>query len=98
MKKELFIDYPSDKRRGDLANAVMRSVTILSIIMLIISSVKTIEQVYYHAILALELIISIVFLADFLIRAHLSRWRWKFFTNIFNIFDLLASVPFIIAF
>lgn len=72
MKKEIFIDYPSNKRRGDLANAVMRSVTILSIILLIISSVKTIEQVYYHAILALELIISFIFLVDFFIRAHLS--------------------------
>ena len=71
-KKAIYVDYPSDKKWGDLANAVMRSVTILSIVLMIISSVKDIQDVYYHAIIALELIISIIFLCDYIIRASKS--------------------------
>jgi|GEM_PF-5055669 len=65
---------------------------------MIISSVKSVESKYYHAILTLELIVSCIFLIDFFVRAHLSGWKRSFFINVFNIFDILASVPFIIAF
>ncbi|MBP6910016.1 hypothetical protein KBC03_00210 [Patescibacteria group bacterium] len=71
-KKDIFIDYPSDKKRGDLANAIMRSVTILAIILMIVSSVREIEKTFYLAILAIELVISVIFVIDFLIRAHMS--------------------------
>lgn len=97
-KKQIYIDYPPGKKRGDMANATMRSVTILAIILMIVASVKKVETKFYEAILTLELIISCIFLVDFLIRAHLSGWKKKYFTNIFNIFDLLASIPFILAF
>ncbi len=97
-KKKIYIDYPTDKKRGDLANAVMWSVTLLAIVLMIVASVRKVETDFYHAILALELIISFLFLIDFLIRAHLSWRKKKYFTNIFNIFDLFASIPFILAF
>lgn len=71
-KKKIYIDYPTDKKRGDLANAVMWSVTLLAIVLMIVASVRKVETDFYHAILALELIISFLFLIDFLIRAHLS--------------------------
>ncbi len=97
-KKDIFIDYPSDKKRGDLANAIMRSVTILAIILMIVSSVREIEKTFYLAILAIELVISVIFVIDFLIRAHMSWRKRSFFVNVFNIFDLAAWLPFILAF
>lgn len=97
-KKKIYVDYPSNTKWWDLANAAMRAVTILSIVLMVIASIESVEQVYFYAILALEVIISVIFLIDFLIRAHLSWWKRSFFGNIFNIFDLLASIPFIIAF
>lgn len=96
-KKTLFIDYPREKKRGRIANTFMRSMTILAIFLMIIGSVKSIESAYYTPILWIEFAISCIFLIDFLIRAYLSRWKKAFFTNIFNIFDLIASVPFIVA-
>lgn len=96
--KKIYVDYPKSKKWGVIANILMRTLTILSVFFMIIVSIKEIEQAHHDLILALELIISVLFLSDFLIRAHLSWWKKKFFTNVFNIFDLFASVPFIIAF
>lgn len=97
-KEKLFIDYPKDTKRGYIANTFMRGMTILAVIFMIIGSVKSVESSFSNTILVVELILSCVFLVDLLIRAHLSGWKMKFFLNIFNIFDLIASLPFIIAF
>ncbi len=97
-KEKLFIDYPRDEKRGYVANTFMRSMTILAIIFMIIGSIKSIEYSFSETILIVELILSFIFLIDLLIRAHLSGWKRSFFSNVFNIFDIIASVPFIIAF
>ena len=98
IKKTLFIDYPENEITGRIANRTMWGITIISIILMIISSVKRIELKFYDLILVIEFLISCIFLIDLIIRAHLSDRKLSFFTNIFNIFDILASVPFIVAF
>lgn len=96
--KKLFIDYPTNTLPGRTANTIMRSITLLAIVLMIVASIKSIELRYYDLILVIEFLISCIFLIDLLIRAHLSGWKRSFFTNVFNIFDLLASIPFIVAF
>jgi len=96
--KKAYIEYPSEKKWGKIANSVMWSITLLAIVLMIVASVKSIERNYYHTIIVVELIISCVFLVDYLIRWHLAGWKFSFVKNIFNIFDIIASLPFIIAF
>lgn len=96
--RKIFIDYPNDTAAGRVANTAMRTITLVAILLMIVASIKTIELRFYDLILVVEFLISCIFLLDLIIRAHLSGRKWKFFTNVFNIFDLLASIPFIIAF
>lgn len=97
-EKDSYIEYPSQKRRGKIANNLMWSITLFAIILMIIASIKSIEKNYYHIILLVEFIISCIFFVDYLIRWHLSGWKFSFIKNIFNIFDLIVSLPFILAF
>jgi len=87
------IIYEADTPAGKLFDIVLLFVIIASIILVMLESVKSINETYHDLLNALEWIITIMFSIEYVARIITVRKPIKYVTSFYGIIDLLSTIP-----
>jgi len=77
-------------KRFDIALLVL---IVISIALVMLESVRAINQLYGEWIYILEWVVTIFFTIEYLLRIYAVRSSWKYITSFFGVIDLLSIIP-----
>ncbi|MCB0280798.1 MAG: ion transporter [Calditrichaeota bacterium] len=99
MRKKIFeIIFEADTKAGKLFDIVLILTIILSVIAVIFDSVKQFRLSHGDLLFRLELIFTILFTIEYILRIYSVEQRSKYIFSFFGIIDLLAILPTYISF
>jgi voltage-gated potassium channel len=81
---------------GKNVNTFISSLIILSVVSLCLESIGNNYYIYAEQFFFINLIISIVFLLEYVYRFLRAKKKLEFLSDIFNTIDLLSFLPFFI--
>jgi voltage-gated potassium channel len=87
------IIYEADTPAGKLFDIVLLFVIIASIILVMLESVKSINETYHDLLNILEWIITILFTVEYVARIITVKQPIKYVTSFYGIIDLLSTIP-----
>lgn len=98
-KRYLFrIIYRSDTRLGKLFDIVLLLLILASTLIVMMESIPILDKKYHITFLVLELIISVIFSAEYFMRILVVKQKKQYIFSFFGIIDFLALVPFFLSF
>jgi len=87
------IIYEADTRAGKLFDLILMLVIIGSIILVMLESVKSIDNKYHNVLNILEWVITILFSLEYVARIITVNKPIKYITSFYGIIDLLSTIP-----
>lgn len=98
LKDQLYdIIFEADTKEGKAFDISLLVIIILSIVLVMLESVKSLEQKYGDLFKLFEWIITIIFSIEYIIRIIIVRKPIRYIFSFFGIIDLLAVLPSYIA-
>jgi len=94
LRKRLYeIIFEADTKAGKLFDISLLILIILSIILVMLESVKEINKLYYNELKIAEWIITVFFTAEYVLRIYVVNKPLKYIKSFFGIIDLLSILP-----
>lgn len=87
------IIFESNTPSGKLFDIILLIVIFISVLLVILESVPSIDAKYGQLLTILEWIITIIFSVEYLIRIIVSRFPKKYIFSFYGVIDLLAVIP-----
>lgn len=91
--KIFIIIFGTDTRAGKNFDVVLLWAIILSVSIVILESVSTLQEAHHKFFINTEWFFTIIFSIEYLLRVYSSPKPWKYMTSFFGIVDLLAILP-----
>ena len=85
--------YEADTPAGKWFDLVLFAVIIVSVILVMLESVKEIDAKYHQTLLTLEWVITIFFTIEYIARIICIRKPWKYILSFYGIIDFLSTIP-----
>lgn len=87
------IIFEADTVEGKAFDVVLLIVIAVSVLVVMLESVESIQKVYGYWFDILEWFFTIVFTVEYVLRLYSVYKPWKYATSFFGVIDLLATVP-----
>lgn len=85
--------YGSDTRAGRLFDLILLGIILLSIILVMLETIKGFDTKYHHILITLEWIITIFFSLEYLLRIYTTNTPRRYIFSFLGIIDLIAILP-----
>lgn len=85
--------FEADSFYGKLFDVVLLCTILLSVMLVMLESVPTINAKYHHVLVIFEWIITILFTVEYGLRLYCVRRPWRYFFSFYGIIDLLSILP-----
>jgi len=92
------IIYGTNTVAGRLFDLILLGLILLSVILVMLETVKGFDVQYHHELIFLEWIITIFFTIEYLLRIYTTNQPRKYLFSFFGIIDLLAILPMYLSF
>lgn len=92
------IIYEADTPVGKGFDIALFFLIIISVILVMLESVKEIDAAYHETLLVLEWIITIFFSVEYIARVISIRKPWKYISSFYGIIDLISTIPLYISY
>jgi len=92
------IIFEADTRAGKWFDIILMIVIVLSVLVVMLESIKEFAEEYHHILFALEWFFTIFFTIEYILRLYVVHKPLKYATSFFGIIDLLATIPTYLAF
>lgn len=92
-KKLHEVIYEADTRAGKIFDLVLIFIIIISIILVMLESVKYIDDKYHYVLLTAEWTITILFSIEYILRIAAIKNPKKYIFSFYGIIDLLSTIP-----
>lgn len=87
------IIFEADTPLARLFDITVLIAIILSVIMVMLESVKSLDQKYDNYFYVIEWVFTIIFTIEYALRLYAVKKPWKYATSFYGIIDLLAILP-----
>lgn len=87
------IIYGTDTKAGKLFDLVLLIVILASIVLVMLESVKEIDEKYHDFLNIAEWVVTILFTIEYIARIITVKKPWKYITSFYGIVDLLSTIP-----
>lgn len=87
------IIYGTDTKAGKLFDLILLIVILASIVLVMLESVKEIDQKYHSFLNIAEWVVTILFTLEYIARIITVKKPWKYITSFYGIVDLLSTIP-----
>lgn len=87
------IIYEADTPMGHLFDIILFILIIISVILVMLESVKAIDLKYHDILLSLEWVITIFFTIEYIARIISIRKPFKYIFSFYGIIDLISTIP-----
>lgn len=85
--------YEADTPLGKLFDIVLIFLIVLSVILVMLESVKEVDQHYHRILLTLEWVVTIFFTLEYIARLISIRKPWKYVFSLYGIIDFVSTIP-----
>lgn len=85
--------YGTNTASGRLFDLILLGVILLSVIIVMLETVKGFDAKYHYELIILEWIITIFFTLEYLLRIISIKKPWKYIFSFYGIIDLIATIP-----
>ncbi len=94
LRNKIFvIIFGTDTRTGKTFDVILLWMIIVSVIVVVLESVSTLQEAHKHVFITSEWFFTIAFTLEYLLRIYSSPRPLKYMTSFFGIVDLLAILP-----
>lgn len=94
LKKRLYeIIFEADTRAGKIFDEILLSIILVSIVLVMLESVSSINAKYHELLKILEWSITIIFTVEYLARIWICNKPIKYILSFYGLIDLLAILP-----
>ena len=94
LRKSLYrIIFEADTRKGKWFDILLIISIVLSVIVVMLDSVESINAVYGKLLFSMEWVFTVLFTIEYLLRIFCARKPVKYTTSFFGVIDLLAILP-----
>ena len=94
VKQKLYeIIFEADTKAGKLFDISLLLVILLSVALVMLESIPSVNHSYYSFLKISEWIITLIFTLEYLLRIIIIKKPWKYATSFYGIIDLLAVIP-----
>ena len=94
LKNRIFVTiFGSDTRGGKTFDVILFWMIIVSVIIVVLESVSTLQEAHKHLFISTEWFFTIIFTLEYLLRIYSAPRPWKYLTSFYGIVDLLAILP-----
>ena len=94
LKNKIFvIIFGTDTRTGKTFDVILFWMIIVSVIVVVLESVSTLQEAHKQLFISTEWFFTIVFTLEYLLRIYSSPHPWKYISSFYGIVDLLAILP-----
>lgn len=90
--------FEANTRQGKIFDVTLLFVILLSVLLVMLDSIPSINARYHKILNILELIITILFTIEYALRIYSVRKPWKYIFSFYGIIDILAIIPFYLGF
>ena len=90
--------YEADTPAGKLFDIILFALIVLSVILVMLESVKHIDQEYHNILLTLEWGITIFFSLEYIARIISIKKPWKYIFSFYGIIDFVSTIPLYLAY
>ena len=87
------IIYEADTPSGKTFDILLFVLIIASVILVMLESIKEIDQKYHEILLALEWIVTLFFTFEYIARIISIRKPWKYIFSFYGIIDFVSTIP-----
>jgi voltage-gated potassium channel len=87
------IIFEADTKSGQAFDILLVAAILLSIVVVVIDSVPTVQQPYGHHLNAVEWFFTLLFTAEYIARLCCVRHPWRYASSFFGVIDLLSILP-----
>lgn len=87
------IIYGTDTKAGKLFDLILLIVILASIVLVMLESVKEIDQKYHSFLNIAEWVVTILFTLEYIARIITVKKPWKYITSFYGLVDLLSTIP-----
>ncbi|RKS93938.1 voltage-gated potassium channel [Flavobacterium limicola] len=92
-QKTNIVIYGTNTASGRLFDLVLLGVILLSVIIVMLETVKGFDAKYHLELIILEWVITIFFTLEYLLRIISIKKPWKYIFSFYGIIDLIATIP-----
>ncbi|MEM9648463.1 MAG: ion transporter [Bacteroidota bacterium] len=85
--------YEADTPLGKLFDIVLVALIVLSVVLVMLESVKEVDQHYHTILLTLEWVVTIFFTLEYIARLVSIRKPWKYVFSFYGIIDFVSTIP-----
>ncbi|MEM9076587.1 MAG: ion transporter [Bacteroidota bacterium] len=85
--------YEADTPLGKLFDIVLVALIVLSVILVMLESVKEVDEKYHEILFALEWVVTIFFSFEYIARIISIKKPWKYIFSFYGIIDFLSTIP-----
>ncbi|MBP6180828.1 ion transporter [Flavobacterium sp.] len=85
--------YGTNTASGRLFDLVLLGIIVLSVIIVMLETVKSFDKKYHHELIILEWIITIFFTLEYILRIISLKKPLKYIFSFYGIIDLIATLP-----
>lgn len=85
--------YEADTPSGKLFDIVLFILIIISVILVMLESIKNVDQHYHQTLLALEWVVTIFFSLEYIARIISIKKPWKYIFSFYGIIDFVSTIP-----
>ncbi|MGB3548506.1 MAG: ion transporter [Saprospiraceae bacterium] len=78
---------------GRIFEIVLMMLIILSVLVVIIETVPTIEHDYRRVLIFIEWVLTVVFTLEYALRIYTARHPWRYVTGFYGLVDLISIIP-----
>ncbi|TAI49054.1 ion transporter [Flagellimonas allohymeniacidonis] len=87
------IIYEADTPLGKIFDIALVALIVLSVILVMLESVKEVDRSYHQILLTLEWIVTIFFTFEYIARLISIKKPWKYALSFYGIIDLISTIP-----
>ena len=87
------IIYEADTKAGKLFDVILLIAILASILFVMLESVQSIDEKYGSFLDVAELVITILFSLEYMLRIVTVKKPWKYIFSFYGIIDLLSTIP-----
>jgi len=94
LREKIFeVIFESDTFHGKLFNVILLITILMSVVLVMLESVQSINEKYHRTLIIFEWIITGLFTIEYFLRLYSVRKPWKYFFSFYGIIDLLSIFP-----
>jgi voltage-gated potassium channel len=87
------IIYEADTPSGKMFDILLFILIIISVILIMLESVKEVDQNYHGTLLTLEWIVTIFFTLEYIARIISIKKPWKYILSFYGVIDFISTIP-----